>query len=254
MDSTIGAPGEALASRHYVEERRLSGAVRDRQRDICRSRIQGHRPRGTGHAARTWPAGSRNGRRDPSRLVELRVGRRRVTRQHVAPAEFGELFAMVRRSSWRWECQRSYAVDGDELQAWKAGRRLPESEEDRAWEAYIRGLRKRGIPFERVRVFHAPPTDYQRWIHSTTARNLRIGEDVRWLAESRVHDLEMPQDDFYLIDDVRVAVLRFDGFGEMTGVVIDDDPGVVSLHRTWRDRAWAVAIPHHLYDPAHGER
>jgi hypothetical protein len=173
-----------------------------------------------------------------------------VTARHLLPAEIGELFASVRRSSWRWECQKHYAVDEDEVQAWRDGRPVDESEEDRAWDAYIRGLRTAGIPFDRVRMLHEPATEYQRWIYTTTARNVRIGEDVRWLPESHAAKLDMPPYDFYLIDDERVAILRFSESGEMTGIDIDSDPDAVMFHRTARDRAWAVATPHHLYDPS----
>lgn len=176
-----------------------------------------------------------------------------MTAQHLMPDEMARLFVSVRRSVWRWERQRSYAVDESELQAWRDGRTLEKSEEDKAWEAYIRDLRANDIPFERVRMVHEPPTEYQRWIHTTTARNVRIGEDVRWLRESEARRLAMPPDDFYLIDDERVVVLRFDGFGELVGIDIEDDRDVLSRYRAYRDRAWAVATQHHLYDPAHGE-
>ncbi|MGH3862522.1 DUF6879 family protein [Actinokineospora sp.] len=176
-----------------------------------------------------------------------------MTRQRLAPSELGRLFALVRRSCRRWECQPYYAVDEAELQAWRDGRVLPESQEDQEWEAYIRDLRAAAIPFERVRMVHEPVTEYQRWIHSTTDRNVRLGEDVRWLAESDARRLAMPADDFYLIDDQCVAVLRFDRLGEMKSVDVDDDAGVVARYRTYGDRAWAVATEHHLYDPAHGE-
>lgn len=171
-----------------------------------------------------------------------------MTRRHVSPAEIGDLFAAVRRSVRRWECQGHYMADEVELKAWRDGRPLDESEEDRVWEAYVLGLRAAGIPFERVRMVHEPPTLYQRWIHTTTDRNIRIGEDVRWLSESRARQLHMPADDFYLLDDERIAIMRFDGSGEMTGIDIDHDLDVVSVHRAWLARAWAVAMPHRHYE------
>lgn len=176
-----------------------------------------------------------------------------MTGQRLPPGEIGQLFAAVRHSCWRWECQRHYAVDEAELQAWRDGRILPESQEDQVWEAYVSGLRAADIAFERVRMVHEPPTEYQRWIYTTTDRNVRIGEDVRWLSESDGRRLAMPPDDFYLIDDQRVAILRFDRVGEMVAIDVADDQDALALHRTYRDRAWAVATKHHLYDPSHGE-
>lgn len=174
-----------------------------------------------------------------------------MTRQkHLAPGELDALFKSVRRSSWRWECQGHYAVDEPELAAWKTGQPFDETDDDRAWIAYIRQLTAAGIPFERVRLLTEPLNDYVRWILTTTDRNIEAGEDIRWLRQSDAASLGMPDYDFYLFDDERVVIMRFDERKVMTGLELDETPEVVARHREHRARAWDSAIRHHDYRSA----
>lgn len=171
-----------------------------------------------------------------------------MTRRSLDPEQLDALFPAVRRASWRWECQPQYAVDAAELADWVAGRPV-DVDEDRPWLSYIRGLRERGIPFERVRVVDEPLNTYQQWIAATTDSNVRAGEDIRWLPRARADALGMPTYDFYVFDAARLAILQFDSDGEMTGIVVDDDPLVVSEHLAYRDRVWTEATPHGRYEP-----
>ncbi|MGH3467817.1 MAG: DUF6879 family protein, partial [Thermocrispum sp.] len=152
------------------------------------------------------------------------------------------LFPTVRRASWRWECQPSYAVDADELNAWLDEKGV--ADDDRPWLSYIRELHSRGIPFERVRVIDTPLNTYQRWIISTTDGNVAAGEDIRWLARTRARESGMPSYDFYVFDEDRVAFMWFDDAGELTGIEVDDDPVVVAAHLDYRARVWDEATPH----------
>jgi hypothetical protein len=171
-----------------------------------------------------------------------------VTRQRFnAGEEFAALFQQVRRSSWRWECQGWYAVDMPEVAAWLRGEPVVETDDDRAWLGYIRSLNAAGIPFERVRMLTDPLTDYLRWMLATTSRNVSAGEDIRWVEQHRIEGLDLPAYDFYVFDDERVAILRFDDAKELTAVDVDDDPAVVAQHRCWRDIVWPLATPHAEY-------
>lgn len=173
-----------------------------------------------------------------------------MTRQHLnADEDFAALFTTVRRSSWRWECQGYYAVDAAEVDAWLAGEPSSSSFEDEAWLDYIRGLRDRGIPFQRLRMLTNPVTDYLRWMLTAIDRNVEAGEDVRWIHEAAALDLgAAPAYDYYLFDDgtphARVAIFEFDDDKHLLGVTVDDDPAVVAEHRRWRDKVWPHATPH----------
>lgn len=168
-------------------------------------------------------------------------------RYRVEPAGLQELFATVQSSSWRWECQGDYAVDHAELEAWLRGEPMDSTDDDREWLAYIRGLARMGIPFERVRRLTEPLTDYLRWMLDITNANVDAGEDIRWVEPRDAEPLGMPSYDFYIFDQSRVVILWFDDQHELSGIDVDDDPEVVAQHEKYRDRVWPKAIPHRQY-------
>ena len=161
-----------------------------------------------------------------------------------ADEEFAALLRSVWRSSWRWECQGEYAVDLPEVERWRAGLPIVETDEDRAWLTHLRRLREVGIPFQRVRMLTEPLTDYLAWMVQAIGPNVAAGEDVRWLQERDARMLGLPSDDFYILDDERVATLRFTDGKVLTGVEVDDDPAVLEQHRAWRRVAWTAATAH----------
>lgn len=160
---------------------------------------------------------------------------------------FGELFPTIERSSWRWECQGHYAVDEVALGQWRAGTATRGDADDLAWRDYIHRLGRRGIPFERVRMLTDPLTEYLRWMLDTTDWNIESGEDIRWMEQATAAKLGMPSYDFYIFDDNRVAIFRFDEAKVLLGVHVVDDADVVEQHQAWRAAAWARAIPHVEY-------
>lgn len=168
-------------------------------------------------------------------------------RKSTAVEQLAALFPAVTRSSWRWECQGEYQVDAAKLDQWRRGEPFQETEAGLEWHAFIRGLRDRGIPFERVRMLTEPLTEYLRWMLGVTYRNIAAGEDIRWLAEHQARELRMPRYDFYLIDDERVAIMRFDRDKALTGVEVIDDLDVVARHRAYRDAVWPLAVRHDDY-------
>lgn len=175
-----------------------------------------------------------------------------MSRRHLnATGDFARLFDTIVHSSWRWECQGHYEVDADTLDRWRAGLPYEETEAGRQWYAYIRGLRDRGIPFQRVRMLTEPLTEYLRWMLTTTHRNVQAGEDIRWISQSKARDLGMPDYDFYLLDDNRVVIMHFDERKLLTGEELVDDQAAVDHHRGLRDLVWEHAVRHEDYVAAH---
>lgn len=156
--------------------------------------------------------------------------------------ELQELFDTIRVSSWRWERQPYYAVDLPEVERWRRGEPSDPNRKE-PWLDFIRDLTGGGVPFERVRMLQEPPTEYQRWIIQQTAPNIAAGEDIRWISASDVPE-GAPDYDFYLIDDERVGIMRFDTDMLLIGVDVVDDPAIVSEHRRWRDTVWPHATRH----------
>lgn len=158
---------------------------------------------------------------------------------------FRRLVTEYRQSSWRWECQGAYR-EPDEREPWALWREgRPDHSFMDGWVATIRGITEAGKRFERVRMVTEPPTDYLRWMFAFTHINIEAGEDIRWLEESRARALEMPmpEHDFYIIDDERVAILHF-GDNGVSGVEVLDDAHTVAEHQRWRDLVWPLAVPH----------
>ncbi|AIJ26342.1 DUF6879 family protein [Amycolatopsis methanolica] len=158
--------------------------------------------------------------------------------------EFAALFTGFRHSMWRWECQGTYHEPGERepFRQWQEGR--PYNGFLDRWLARVRQFRSEGKTLERVRMVTEPPTEYLRWMFTVTPLNVAAGEDIRWISESDARALgEMPEHDFYLFDDARVAIMRFDENGVL-GAEVTEDPRVVADHRRWRDRVWSVATAH----------
>lgn len=167
--------------------------------------------------------------------------------------EFFRLCTEYRSSSWRWECQGEYHEPGERepMQLWREGR--PDLSFMDGWVNLIRRLRDEGKIFNRVRMVTEPPTEYLRWMFSFTHVNTDAGEDIRWIGETQARELGMPEYDFYIFDDERVAILHFDRNG-VSGAEVTDDATVLAEHQRWRDLVWSLATPHHASDYATATR
>jgi hypothetical protein len=150
---------------------------------------------------------------------------------------FDQLYTHFENSVWRWEAQPTYHEPGEAepFRRWQAG--VPD---DLAWLTdwldTLRSATAAGRRFQRVRLHHEPPTDYQRWGMTIVPANIHAGEDVRILTETRARELGMPGYDFCLFDDRTVAWMHFSDHG-MKGAEIITDPDAVDRHRAWRDAA-----------------
>ncbi|PKW18900.1 DUF6879 family protein [Saccharopolyspora spinosa] len=159
--------------------------------------------------------------------------------------DFAELFATFERTAWRWEAQPSYAEEYElgPLEAWRTGQ--PDDLEWMGdWLDDIRAATTAGKLFGRVRVFSDPPTDWQRWqIDRVMRANLDAGEDIRVLDARRAAALELPEQDFWIFDDRKVAVMHFDAATlAFTGAGIVTASEQVARYRRWQVRACDHAL------------
>jgi len=166
-------------------------------------------------------------------------------------AEFFRTITSFARSAWRWECQGVYhePEEQEPFARWRQGR--PDYAFLDDWLAMVRSWRADGKTFERVRMLTDPPSDYQRWMLSLTHLNVDAGDDIRWLGEADARRLGAPSEDFYLLDDERVVLMRF-GEGGVAGAEVTDAPARVEAARRWRTLAWQHAIPHTEYVASSG--
>lgn len=158
--------------------------------------------------------------------------------------DFADLFRRFSRSAWRWEAQGIYRQP-DEVEPWQRWREgipvLADLEWLRPWLAEVQAATTAGKRFERVRMMTAPPTEYLCWQMEVSPANIEAGEVIHILSEPQARALGLPQNDFWLFDDERVAVLHFT-LNDLKGAEIITDPAMVARYRTWRDLAMQHAI------------
>jgi hypothetical protein len=159
--------------------------------------------------------------------------------------EFERLFDTFTSSAWRLEAQGVY----DEIEEREPLLRFLAGEPDDLewmadWFDWIRDITATGKLFGRVRVLADPITDYQRFeLGLLSPPAVDAGEDIRVLTRAQARALDLPDQDFWLFDDTRVAVMHF-GPGGVAGADLIDDLASVRPFRDARDRAWDAAVPY----------
>ena len=158
-------------------------------------------------------------------------------------AELRELFSRFSRYAFRLETHPKYhEVGGDEpLRRFLAGQQQDDSWMT-SWLASVREQVACGRRLERVRVVSEPMTDYQRFAMDLALRcNIPAGEDIRVLPAGHARELELPDHDFWLFDDERVAFMRFDA-GVFIDAEVSSAPDVVEEYRNCASTAWHHAV------------
>ncbi|MFI9718228.1 DUF6879 family protein [Streptomyces sp. NPDC052396] len=162
---------------------------------------------------------------------------------------FAELLAITRSSALHLEMRDFYGVDGEsaDFATWKQSGTFdadPNSEYWQPWATLVREAVARGVVMRRVRIFSAPPSEYIRFEHATTAVNIAAGEQVRWLPRRQASDLHLPGNDFWLFDDRLVQFNIFAGNGHWAHTDFSEDPSVIKFCASAFDSAWARATDH----------
>lgn len=156
-------------------------------------------------------------------------------------AVLAEQFASFERSAWRLETRGSYHVAAEQPSLTKF---LATGELDlgysQAWFTAVRAAGAVGKRYGRVRIYTEPLTDYLRFEFAVAPFNIEAGEDIRVMSPSAAKSFGLPDYDFWLFDDERVAVMHFEPAG-LVAVDVVTDPDTVSQHRAWRDLAWQHA-------------
>lgn len=162
----------------------------------------------------------------------------------LAAEDFRRLCETFEQTAFRLETRDRY-VDEEEqepLRRFLAGE-SPDDAWFMDWYEAVEQIVAEGRRMERVRVVSEPHSEYARFGMDLARRlNIPSGEDIRYLPRSRAQELGLPDEDFWLFDSSRVAVLRFDG-DVLLGAELVTDPAEVLKRCQWRDVAWHYAIP-----------
>lgn len=167
-----------------------------------------------------------------------------MTGRIISGSEFAELLRSFDHTAFRLELQREYREpeEAETLARFQAGDPQDPTEVPmlRAWYDQVRALTSAGRRIERVRVHEDPPTDYQRWERWIGRWNIAAGETMRYLTRAQAHEIGLlpaaGNADWWLLDDQRLILMRFDQDGGRTDE-LTDDPELLEQARAWRDLA-----------------
>jgi hypothetical protein len=115
------------------------------------------------------------------------------------------------------------------------------------WHQLIREVTSTGRVVRRARVVTEPHVDYTRWGLVVAQHNIAAGEEVRYLPRHLIDPHELTTDDFWLLDDNKVAFTIFEPSGRYVGWGISNDPVIVHHARTVWNRVWQNATPYTEY-------
>lgn len=154
-------------------------------------------------------------------------------------------------SAFRLELQPAYRVDHESglFARFMAGDRTPPLDDQASldWFAKVRRHVAAGKRFERVRVFEDPPTDYQRWLRWVSRWNVEAGEHQRYMTRRKAYDVGLlpaaGDEDWWLFDSARLAVMRFGPDGRKVSSELVTDPERVVQACMWRDLAVHHSAP-----------
>lgn len=163
-------------------------------------------------------------------------------------------FDRLQREAFRLEVQQSYAgVPDPGWDAWKAGLPVPVRTPDTdQWLARIARDAAAGRRWYRVLVVDWPLTSYLRYELDAFAAHTAAGEEV-YVADRGAHpDLAVMVDDYWMVDESFVAVMRFDEEHRPLGP--EDPPEPVETFIARRDLALTHAVPLDSWVAEHRER
>ncbi|WP_433679640.1 DUF6879 family protein [Nocardia sp. CA-119907] len=160
---------------------------------------------------------------------------------------YPDLLRSCQREAFHLEVRDSYgvAVESEPLRRFLDGEQAGGFEWFRPWRSLIEETTGRGVAVRRVRVLTEPHTDYHRWMLTTTPQNIQAGEDIRYLPRQLAEDV--PAEDYWLLDDERVAFHARDVEGRGLGVTITSDAWIVDHCVSVKRRLWELATPFEDY-------
>ncbi|MFC4012597.1 DUF6879 family protein [Nonomuraea purpurea] len=158
----------------------------------------------------------------------------------VSGDKFEKLFSSFEVSAFRLETRERYHLAKDEEEPL---RRFLAGEPDdlawmRGWLDLMRQHARQGRTVRRVRVVSRPFSDYTRFSMAVARRSIPAGDLIHYLDRTEAERIGLPDSDWWLFDNERLALLHLDEEDVLHGAEIITDPETVAKYRTWRDIAW----------------
>jgi hypothetical protein len=169
----------------------------------------------------------------------------------ISSEEFAEALRTFRASAFRLEAQPRYIepVEQELLDRYLAGEFMAPDEvpELAAWFAQVAAQSAAGQKIARVRVQAEPPTTYQRFEQWADPWNIRAGETIRYMTESKAREVGLfpatEGKDWWLLDDTTLITFMYDEPGRRIGYDRTTEPEHVAQAVAWRNLAISHSSP-----------
>ena len=115
------------------------------------------------------------------------------------------------------------------------------------WLNFLRQATAAGVQVQRVRLASIPHSDYIGWGLDVSPLNIEAGEDIRYLPRHLIEDIELPDKDFWLLDDDTLILSVFSADGRTGGFARESAPELLRHCAGVRDQLWERAIPYAQY-------
>lgn len=113
----------------------------------------------------------------------------------------------AQKSLFRFETLQDYNVGDDGL----------DDQGMKDWWDFITLKTKSGVKMERVRLVVEPLTEYTKSELIVHVKSITFGDDIRTIDEATFNQLSVQQEDFWLIDERIVLVMKYSESGEYLG-------------------------------------
>jgi hypothetical protein len=166
--------------------------------------------------------------------------------------DFAGLFDLFEHRAFRLEARDDYAAayEEDAIRRFLAGEPLDPSF-IAPWLDRVAAATAAGRRIERVHVVTEPLSDYLRYEMEGYGFTTGAGEGVWILTRPMARALELPQQDFWLLDDAKVVFMHYDQQGVFLGAELVEEPDSVARYCRWRDVALGAATPYLRYVAGH---
>ncbi|MFF9849951.1 DUF6879 family protein [Streptomyces litmocidini] len=166
---------------------------------------------------------------------------------------FAELLAKTSRHALHLEMRDVYGVESEDVAfaEWRAGASRDFSDRASWWSSFhqlVADSVGRGVQVRRARVVSEPVSDYIRFEHAGTVKNLAAGEDVRWLSRSAASDIMLPGNDVWIFDDFALKFGIFDGDGRHVGGQMSYEADLIQRCTNAFNIVWERGTPHSEFE------
>jgi hypothetical protein len=168
----------------------------------------------------------------------------------VEPLSYEDFKALVsaRKRAFHLELRDAYNVESEDE---PFGRWLRGEPDDYAWHRewanFVRQATAAGVEVQRVRLASVPHSDYIRWGLDVSPLNIEAGEEIRYLPRHLAEGIELPDEDFWLLDDDVLILSVFSADGRTGGFARPSSPGLLGQCISVRDQLWKRAVPYAEY-------